>query len=380
MPHLRNLIRQVHLWLGLGVGAVLMLLGLTGAALVFYQELDAVLNPEVRVSTGGEAPGWNAAVWDDALATLRARWPQRDGAWRFEATGRPGALPVRYLPAGSGHHEQRGMVWLTPEGKRVLRSEEWGGYLMTWIYDLHMELMLKAPGRALVGWSGLASLVLLITGIWAWWPRGNWSRALRFKKDASCLRTLRDVHKLAGLAGFALLLMLSLTGFMLALPEESNWVLEQTVGPLQKTTMPASVPTGRPPVTVVQALAAAHAVMPHGRLAWVEVPGRREGAFMVRVQQPGDPSFRFPHSYVYVDQFSGRVLAVQDQQRFGAPNLINNWLHPLHDGSAGGLPLRILLCAAGLLPAVLWLTGWWRWRLRARAVQRSHRAVRTTAA
>ncbi|WP_366762900.1 PepSY-associated TM helix domain-containing protein [uncultured Xylophilus sp.] len=104
--------------------------------------------------------------------------------------------------------------------------------------------------------------------------------------------------------------------------------------------------------------------MPQGRLAWVEAPGHPRGAFMVRVQQPGDPSFRFPHSYVYIDRYSGKVLAVQDRQKFGASNAINNWLHPLHDGSAGGLLLRVLLCIAGFLPAALWITGLWRWRLR----------------
>lgn len=92
---------------------------------------------------------------------------------------------------------------------------------------------------------------------------------------------------------------------------------------------------------------------------------------MVRVQQPGDPSFRFPHSYVYLDQRSGEVLAVQDRQRFQASNIVNNWLHPLHDGSVGGMPLRLLLCAAGAMPALLWSTGLWRWRLRTIAMRRA---------
>ena len=55
---------------------------------------------------------------------------------------------------------------------------------------------------SLIGWTGLALLVLLLSGLWAWWPRGSWTKALRFKRHAHPQRALRDWHKLAGLSGF----------------------------------------------------------------------------------------------------------------------------------------------------------------------------------
>nr|WP_295854212.1 PepSY domain-containing protein [uncultured Xylophilus sp.] len=205
---------------------------------MFYQEIDTVLHPEIQIVASGPAAGWSSTVWDDALATLRTQWPERNGAWRFEVTGVSGVLPVRYLPTGAGHHAFRGMAWLSSDGRQVLRSDEWGHYLMTWIYDLHMELTLEAFGRSFVGWGGLASLLLLLTGLWAWWPKGKWANALRIKTDASPIRTLRDMHKLAGLAGFGFLAMLALTGAMLALPKESNSVLELTFGKVHRTAVP----------------------------------------------------------------------------------------------------------------------------------------------
>ena len=77
MPRLRRFVRRVHLWLGLSLGALFAVMGLTGSALVFYQEVDAWLHPEVRVSTSLPAPGWDSPVWDQALATVRTRWPER---------------------------------------------------------------------------------------------------------------------------------------------------------------------------------------------------------------------------------------------------------------------------------------------------------------
>jgi uncharacterized iron-regulated membrane protein len=324
----------------------------------------------VRVATTLPAPGWDSPVWDQALATVRARWPERDGAWRFEATGEPGALPARYQPPEASHHGRRIMVWLSPDGSQVLREAEWGGYLMTWLYNLHMELLLHEPGRAVVGWSGLATLVLLLSGLWAWWPRGSWRKALHFKPEAVASRRLYDIHKLSGLVGLPLLLMLVGTGVMLALPDESNAVLARTLGPVDKppvvrsaTPTPGVGPGDLPPprISLARALSIAHREVPHARLAWVEAPGRPTGVVMVRVQQPDDPSHRFPHSHVYLDQHSGQVLAVNDRQRFGASSVVNNWLHPLHDASVGGLGLRLLIAVAGLLPTVLLVTGGMRW-------------------
>jgi uncharacterized iron-regulated membrane protein len=371
--HLRVFILKLHLWLGLGVGALFALLGMTGSALVFYEALDAALHPEIRVESTAPAPGWDSPLWDRALQTVKARWPERSGAWRFEATGEPGAIAARHVPTHAGHAVPFTMVWLSPDGSQVLREADWGSTLMTWLYDLHMSLLLGDTGIAIVGWSGLVMTLLLLTGLWAWWPRGKsakWSKALHFKRGAVRSRRLRDIHKLTGLAGLPLLLMLAVTGVMLALPNESNAVLAGTLGaPTKPPKLQASATSG-PRISLAAALKTARAAFPTARLAWVESPGPGSGVIRVRVQQPSDPSDRFPHSYAYIDPITGALLGTRDRERFGAGDIVNNWLHPLHDGSVGGLGLRVLLVLAGLLPTVLFVTGLWRWRVR--AIARRH--------
>lgn len=364
MQRVRRFVRAAHLWLGLSFGALFVVLGISGSLLVFYQEIDAAIHPEIQVAGRGAAPGWNSSVWDSSLATVRKQWPERNGAWRFEVTGEPGPIAARYVPPDTGRHSGFIMAWLTPDGSRVLRETEWGSYAMTWIYELHMELAAGPAGQIAAGWAGLVILVLLLTGLWAWWPRGSWRKALRYKRRASSVRTLRDIHKLAGLASLPLLLMLVVTGVMLALPDQSNAVLSQVTGPVDETPRAKSGVRNRPQLSIGAALAIAHRAMPSGRLAWMEVPGRPDGTFMVRIQQPGDPSYRFPHSYLFVDQFSGAIVGLQDSQRAGASTTVNNWLHPLHDASVGGIVLRILVAVVGLAPAALFATGLTRWRQR----------------
>lgn len=366
---IRKAVRQVHLWMGLSLGALFVLLGLTGSALVFYQSIDRALHPEIQVAAPGPAPDAASPVWDRALATLRAQWPDRAGAWRFELTGEAGAIPVRYEMPGMGHGGHRTMVWLSPDGARVLREDVWGQYLMTWLYDLHMQLLGGETGRALVGWSGLAIFVLImITGVWAWWPRtsqrGGWRKALRYAKGAALTRRLRDMHKLAGLIALPLLGVLVITGVMLALPDESNAVLRPVFGPVDRAPPMAKAESAAPRIPITQAAAIAARALPHAQMVWIEVPPIGQGNYKFRMKTAHDPSMRFPHSYVFVDPVHGRVVAVQDADKAGPTTTINNWLHCLHDASVLGLFTRWLAVAMGLVPAFLFGTGLWRWIAR----------------
>lgn len=368
MSRPRQFIRRLHLWLGISLGALFVLAGLSGAVLVYYVEIDGWLHPEQ--ASAGTA---NAASFDAALATVRAAYPDKQGPWRIEVTGRDGAIPLRYYhpPETAGRAHAPMLVWLSSDGKRILRRDFWGDGAMTWIYDLHYQLQLGRAGAVVMGYAGLALLVLLLSGLAVWWPRGSWAKALRFKRGAGGTRCLRDLHKLAGLAALPLLVLLSATGAMLALPEETRLVLRPLLGDAKAMPAPRSGAPAGPQIAPSAAMAAARAAMPQARIAWIEIPGPGHGAYRLRMQQPSDPSRRFPRSYVWVDQYRGQVLASHDAARVPALSTLEAWLHPLHDGSAGGQPLRIAVLLAGLFPLGLFITGLLRWRSRLRSARKT---------
>ena len=380
VPHLRTLLRRLHLWLGLLLGLPFAVLALTGSALVFYIEIDRLLNPQIAAESSAPPPGWSSPVWDRALETARSTRPQAAGHFSFEATGRPGAIPARYYaPGGDHHHSDPLMLWFSPDGTQLLREARWGDYLMTFFYDVHRHLLAGETGNQIVGWLGFAFLVLLISGVVVWWPRGSWRKALALKRGAPPIRTLRDWHKLIGLASALFLLLLSLTGALLALPAEKEWLLAWLVTPMEPVPSPSSaLPYGKQ-VPVATALAAAHSALPGARLAWIDVPGPGDGTFRIRAQVPGDPNHRFPYSYVFVDQYSGQVLAVHDARAGTSGNIASNWIRPLHDASVGGLATRILGVVIGLAPLLLFITGLLRWRLRRRAAALAPAHERTCA-
>ncbi|MBD8546815.1 PepSY-associated TM helix domain-containing protein [Sphingomonas sp. CFBP 8760] len=357
----RILVRRVHLWLGLSLGLLFAVLGLTGSALVFYTGIDAALHPAIQAGQDNAAPGLTAPVWDRALATGRSRWHDPGGKWTLEVTPEGGLIPARYYPA-PGRHGDRQMIWFSADGRRIVRAEPWGRYLMSWLYQLHMQLLAGEIGSQVVGWSGVAMLVLLVSGVLAWWPRGSWRKALAFKRDTVPIRRLRDLHKLSGLWSMLLLFVLVATGVLLALPTVTRVLLAPAAIPAPKSSDDAARQ-----ITVVQALGAAHRALPDGRIMFIDVPNARDGAIRVRLQVPGDPHRRFPGSYVFIDQFSGRLLAVHDVRRAGTGTTMAAWVRTLHDGTIGGLATRVLAVLLGFVPTLLLATGILHWLRRRKA-------------
>jgi len=364
--HARILVRRVHLWLGLSIGLLFAVLGLTGSALVFYTGIDAALHPAVEARPANIPPDLTSPVWERALATGRARWHHPGDKWTLEVTGDGGPIPARYYPAsGHGHHTDRIMVWFSGDGRRIVRAEPWGGYLMSWLYQLHMALLAGDVGGQVVGWSGVAMLVLLVSGLAAWWPRGSWRKALALKRDAVPIRRLRDLHKLAGLWSVVLLFVLVATGVLLALPPITQALLRPAPLPV-----PTSSARGIARVTITQAFATARRAVSDGRIVFIDVPSNPATPIRVRLQVPGDPHARFPGSYVFVDHGSGHVLAIHDVRRAGTGTRVASWIRTLHDGTVGGMATRLLAIFVGLVPTLLVATGTLHW-LRRRAAARS---------
>lgn len=366
MSRTRLLVRRVHLWLGASLGLLVVLLGLTGAALVFYLEIDAALNPSVRASATERAPDWTSPVWNDVVSTARAFRPDPRGEWSLEVTGQGGPIPARFYPRREhrGHHAEREMVWFSADGKNVLRADPWGDYAMSWIYELHMHLLAGATGGLIVGWGGFAILALLFTGLASWWPRGSWAKAVAFKRNAVPLRRVRDLHKLSALWSLPVLVLLVFTGSLLALPDVKSALFAFVAAPLDAVPEPRSTRAAGTQIALTQALAAAHAAVPGATLAFIDVPGAGDAPFRMRVQVSGDPHRRFPGSFVFVDQYTGRVLAVHDVRHGATGTQVATWIRPIHDGSIAGVGTRVLAIVIGLAPAALFVTGLLYWQRR----------------
>jgi uncharacterized iron-regulated membrane protein len=349
---------------------VFALAGVTGSLLVFYVEIDAASHRSLAAAARPASP----PSYETVLSTLQAYAPQLRHAWRIEAPDEGGAISARYYKTKAAGH--RGfaplVVWVDPQAPRVVRQGQWGDYLMTWIYDLHYTLLMGEGGKLAMAGAGAFTLVLLVGGTMMWWPaKGKLRTALTLKPAATPQRRIYDLHKIAGIYGLAQLTVLTATGVMLDAPAWFRPLLAVPAPLYAAPDLSSASRSGAPRITVDRAVAIAQARFPDARLRWIETPDGAKGVYRINLRQAFEPSRRFPRTNVWIDQYSGAILAIRDPRQDAPGDVVLNWLHPIHSGEAGGLLGRLIVLATGLGAPVLFVTGLIRWIHKRQARRRS---------
>ncbi len=360
---------NIHLYLGLSVGLGFVLSGLTGSLLVFYVELDEILNPKLQITaTQSQQPKQSLAT---IYQSLKAYHPDRTGAWRLEMPRHSQAMMMaRYYKAKEKAHLHFAplIAWANPYTAEVVSSRFWGDFVMTWIYDLHFQLLLDKTGMIVMGIFGIMMLVSVSIGLYLWWPKpGKFNSALTFKKKSSYERFIYDLHKTNGVYSFIIVLLLLVSGVVLELPDYVNPVIDK-FSPLYKTPDIHSIkPEGRTRISLDEAAAVASKRYPMAKLRWLETPADEQGSYIVRIYQEGEPSERFPKTLLWIDQYTGEILAVREPSLEKSGDTFLNWMHPLHSGEIAGLTGRIIVFICGFVPLILYTTGYIRWRQKQKA-------------
>lgn len=351
-----------HLYLGLLLGGLFVLLGLTGSVLVFYPEIDRALNPNTYptklIASATISP-------QAVLNALRSHYPQRKLGWRIEMPmNESSPIMARYMKGEEKDGQQFAplMVTIDPYTLSITSSRFWGDFIVTWLYDLHYTLLLEDIGKTSLAIVGLLLIVSIGSGFYLWWPRnGNYRASFAIRKNANIKRRVYDWHKTSGLIGFVFLLVLSVTGIML---EKPHWFESALALPAPifnpNTTISQFNSQSTLSLDVIKYLAQQQ--FPQAELRWIYTPDDAQGVYQVRLYQQGEVGRRFPKTMLWIDQYSGQILAVRDAKMDVFGDTVVAWLHPLHNGEAFGLVGRWLIFFSGLVPIVLFVTGILRWR------------------
>jgi uncharacterized iron-regulated membrane protein len=363
---------KLHLYVGLCAGGLFALSSLTGSLLVFYKTIDEWLNPEQLLVR----PLESFRPLEHLVASAQAAhpdWPTLDNLTyplhhrdTFQAWFRiPGDSP------GATHWK---VITLDPYRGHVLSERQWGQYFVSFVYELHKSLRLDEIGDTIVG--VLAGLLFLSvgSGIYLWWPSpGQLRRAFSYNPGSSSIRRHYELHKLSGITGAAILPILAGTGFYLAFPSLITSLVQifSAVRQVQPESEPRStLPTGTHRLPVTEAVANAQRTFPDAKVMWIGFPSRPDDVFTVGLRQPGEVREAEGQSQVWIDQYSGAVLRIQDWRTFTKGETIVAWLFPLHNGEAFGLPGRWIVFLTGFVPPILYVTALRMWWFKRRAHER----------
>jgi uncharacterized iron-regulated membrane protein len=340
----------LHTVCGIGVGAILLVTGLTGGLLTFRDEADATLNPSLmKVEPKGEKVPIQT-VLDNARAahpgaTLRLmRLPEAPN----------GAILVQVRPPKSSPVE----AYFNPYDGKEIGTRKREESVMVWVFDIHSKLLLGEAGKIVLGVFGLGLLILCLSGLHLWLPTGKTGSFLRSFSIGSGKRMMYDVHRLAGILAVSALTLTATTGVIMALEDWTQPLFGITRG--TPPPAPKSAPTPNP-VPLDKLVATAEASIPGSKATIVNLPGKPTEPVQVRLHGPGEwhPVGR---SAVFLDGFSGEVLSVRNARDASAGVRLYNTFYPLHTGKAGGLIGKLFQLLTGVAPAILFITGFVMWR------------------
>ncbi len=398
---LRRAALVAHRYVGLFLTVFVVVAGLTGILLAFYEELDEVLNPEVHF----------VPVEERALPLLEP----------FEMTARvQAALPPGQafrsvaFDAEPGHTvsswvEESPDEWrewfVSPHTGRVVAKRNWGDLsegkinLMTFVYRLHYSLALGDTGIVLFGIAALLWTIDCFVGAYLTFPRpgpggrrgpGTFLRrwlpawAVRTNKLFSFVFTW---HRASGLWIWALLFVFAWSGVGFNLHPVYQPVMKGLLG--MQAAGHDLLPHLEPPFVAPElGPREAHARAKEELARLAEGRGftvQRErsmyyaedhGAYAYRVESSLDLSERTPWTEVYIDGRSGKLLGFSAPTGLGVGNTVSSWLFALHMGAVFGTWYRVVVACVGLMVATLGVSGVWIWWRKRQ--QRSARVPRGT--
>ncbi|WP_300651430.1 sulfite reductase flavoprotein subunit alpha [Pseudomonas sp.] len=371
---LKKILFQLHWLLGISAGLVLALMGVTGAAYSFQDELLRVLNPEVLQVAVSDAVVLPPA---ELVPRLEAVSGQRViGLWL--EPGSDQAARVAFAPAPG---ERRGPMRYFDPHRAELLAEPSGQGFFDLMLRLHRFLALGEYGKQVTAASTLALLFFCLSGLYLRWPRQalNWRVWLTFDWAKRGRAFNWNLHAVAGTWCLAFYLCAALTGLYWSYDwyrEGLTRLLSDEPAGAQRGRRGPSPAGGEPPEVNYQAL-------------WAGIQGSagaRLSAYNLRLPlAAGQPATVF---YLLDDAAHPRALnqlqldplsgAVKRHRRYADQSFGDQLLasvYALHVGSYFSLPGRVLMLLASLAMPLFAITGWLLY-LERRRNRRALRAAR----
>ncbi|MES1256485.1 MAG: PepSY domain-containing protein [Acidobacteriota bacterium] len=391
-----------HFYAGLFVVPFMLMLAITGIIYLFKPQLDAWMYRDLLFVT----PGPVALAAESQLDTARG---SHAGATPLSLTA--GAAADRSTQVNLVLADGREMaVFVDPYIGRVLGERNERRNLQYYALKLHGELLLGTVGDWIVELAACWALVLLVTGVYLWWPRDGlrlWGVWLPRLSRHSSRIFWRDLHSVTGIYSSVLVAFLLITGLPWAIfwgtsfaqvwnrypPYMYNGApqsgirtgrLNEGVGKVvpwaaEQLPMPESMPASSsvhhnhdaasghaedsavaPHVNLDEVLTIArHAGAPAGFT--VTLPPDAKGVYTVSavVDDPRD------ETVIHIDQYSGAILADARWRDYGLVAKAVSMGIDIHEGKFFGLANQLVMllgCLAVIVMSVSGTVMWWRRR------------------
>lgn len=344
----------LHKYCGLVASLLILVQAVTGMALVYRDGLARWLDPSAmtRRTSGAEMPPGMILLATQrhfpGAEVRRLVFPKSDDGVYFVWLGDDkGAMTYATIDPGNGALVSSGSIWRYPvEGA----------------LSVHYRLFGGKAGTAVVLLTGLSLLLLIVSALAYWWPRGNrLLKALAVRRNIPARFAIRQLHRSVGVVVSVLLCISALTGIVMLAD-----ILWQ---PGPGTRWPAGAQRLE---QADRAFALARAEFPGYPVRDIRMPSPERMNVYFRTTERNPESV----SSVAIDLPSLRIARLTDVRRSTDPLVT---VQSIHDGAWFGPIGMMIVLLLGISLAFLAITGPLGWYLVARRQKRSAGAPRAGA-
>lgn len=372
---MKILFRNVHLYLALAAGLIIMVSCITGSILVFEDEIDSLVNHQryFAEATGNRLPA------DLLVKTALMQRPEAKLATVkvFSASSRTVEVGL-FLPAKKDGRKDpdKGKTKMTGKGAKPPKAtifvyvnpytgqiadifEKRASFFYT-VERLHRWLLggSDSIGQIIIGLSTLSFLIITLTGIVLWWPKNKkiLLQRLKFKTDASFKRLNHDLHVVTGFYTSLFLLIIICTGLVMAFGWANKSIYLLTGTKMDSPEPPHSVYRPESSAKKINDIytIATH-IDPHAAFYTIRMPKDTTGIVTLNILDEGAGENK-ADTY-YLDQYTGSVRGKLLYTDKNLGQRIRSYVKYVHTGAVLGIPGKIFAFVLCLLTFSFPITG-----------------------
>lgn len=361
----KEIIKKIHLWLGLITGLVVFIVSITGAIYVFQEEINLLLQAGVYKNVEKQK--------DPFLSPLEIK-KQSEDFFKKKII----FMTATVYPEG----DRATIVWVRDSTRKytaIVQNPYTGAVMHSYPYNvnfwaivlgLHTSLLIPGVAHHIVSISTILFIVLLISGFILWYPkrRKNLKQRLAIKWGASPKRLNYDLHNVLGFYMSWASIFIALTGLIMAyqwMDKAVYWLATGGEHQLQQASAKSKL-TNRnfnfatevdKKITVI--LAKYNDVDNY----YIEYPRDSVDCYKIRVNT--NRGFFYNRNDFYaVDQYSGEIVATDLWEEKNKGDKLQSANLNIHIGAILGTTGKIIAFLASLVCASLPVTGFLIWRGR----------------
>lgn len=355
----KKLISWLHLWPGMISAVIVFFVCITGTIIVYCDEIMELSAGEAKYVPVAKA---ERLPVETLIDIIKKKYPERKAISYMVAYKDPNRS-VRFNTYGD--EDGLRMVYIDPYTGDILKDD--GTIYFFYITaHLHNSFLLGKTGQWIVDIATIVFIIELLTGLYLWWPK-KWNKtsqngALKIKWKSTAKRLNYDLHKVLGFYSLGIILLLSLTGMIIAFKPLSTSLMK-IVGADTSHEWQHNMPKFQEDKSIYdlnKLISSSFEKYPDKRQIQVSTYKiESSGYYTLRIaDRVGLKSAQSP-IYKFYNRFSGEEIKIPDSAL--KHEKVENIIWTLHMGNWMGQIGKFITFIGGMIATSLPITGFYIW-------------------